>query len=82
MRCGIFYIRAGFFFSLRGRRLVVSEKLDTAQSLADFLNISKACIRKYTRLTDIPRVNIGHAVRYNRQAVLTWLQQRQQKKAA
>jgi hypothetical protein len=50
--------------------------LDTAFSLAKFLNVSVACIRKHTRLTDMPVVRIGHAVRYDRQAVLAWLQQR------
>lgn len=54
------------------------KQLDTAYSLAQFLNVSVACIRKYTRLTNIPVVRIGHAVRYDRTAVLAWLRDRQQ----
>lgn len=47
--------------------------LDTAQSLAKFLNISTAYVRKLTRTTNIPVTRIGHAVRYDRAAVLAWL---------
>ena len=50
------------------------DSLDTAPSLAKFLNVSVACIRKYTRTTDMPVVRIGAAVRYDRMSVLTWLQ--------
>jgi len=54
--------------------------LDTAETLAKFLNVSVACVRKYTRLSDMPRVRIGHAVRFDRAEVLAWLKERQQKK--
>jgi excisionase family DNA binding protein len=52
------------------------EQLDTAQSLARFFNLSVACIRKWTRTTDIPVVRAGRAVRYDRTEVLAWLRSR------
>ena len=51
--------------------------LDTAKSLAAFLCCSEAKVRKDTRLTDIPRINIGRAVRYDRQAVLSYYLQQE-----
>ena len=56
-----------------------SDCLDTAKSLAKFLNVSTACVRKMTRLSGIPTVRIGSAVRYNRGEVLAWLAERQKK---
>ena len=50
------------------------EKLDTVQSLAKFLQVSTACIRKHTRTTNIPFLRIGRVVRFDRQSVLTWFQ--------
>jgi excisionase family DNA binding protein len=55
------------------------QQLDDARSLAQFLNVSVACIRKYTRLTNMPRLRVGRAVRFHRQEVLNWLEARQQK---
>jgi excisionase family DNA binding protein len=48
-------------------------QLDRAQTLAEFLAVSVAAVRKWTRTTDMPRVKIGRAVRYDRSAVLAWL---------
>jgi excisionase family DNA binding protein len=50
--------------------------LDTAESLADFLRLSVACIRKWTRTTDIPHLRCGRAVRFDRMEVLAWLKGR------
>ncbi|MBM4259452.1 MAG: helix-turn-helix domain-containing protein [Deltaproteobacteria bacterium] len=52
------------------------ENLDTAKTLANFLGVSVAKIRKDTRLTDLPRVRIGRTVRYDRSEVLTWLREK------
>ena len=54
--------------------------LDTATSLAAFLNCSTAKIRKDTRLTDMPVIKIGRSGRYDRSAVLDWLKQRGEEK--
>lgn len=51
--------------------------LDTAKTLAEFMGVSVAKIRKDTRLTDMPRVKIGSAVRYDRGEVLGWLRAKQ-----
>jgi predicted DNA-binding transcriptional regulator AlpA len=58
----------------------MSESLVDARALAAFLSVSLPSIRKFTRLTDIPRVHIGAAVRFDRAEVLAWLKERQQKK--
>jgi excisionase family DNA binding protein len=55
----------------------VASQLDTAQSLAEVLNVSVAYIRKLTRTSAIPVIRIGRAVRYDRHAVLEALQSRQ-----
>jgi excisionase family DNA binding protein len=52
------------------------EFLDTAQSLAKFLNVSTAYIRKLTRLNKLPVVRIGRAVRFDRAAVLRALEEK------
>ena len=52
---------------------VQTSSLDTAQELAAFFRISLASIRKWTRTTNIPIIRCGRAVRFDRQAVLTWL---------
>ena len=54
--------------------VAVSEsQLDTAESLAKFLNISVAYVRKLTRLNKLPVVRIGRAVRFDRASVLSAL---------
>lgn len=50
--------------------------LDTADSFANFAHISVAQVRKMTRLTSMPRVKIGRAVRFDRAKVLAWLEGR------
>jgi excisionase family DNA binding protein len=47
-----------------------AQSLDTAQSLAKFLNVSTAYIRKLTRLNKLPVIRIGRAVRFDRAAIL------------
>lgn len=54
------------------------ERLDTAQSLAKFLNISVAAIRKWTRTCKLPVVHIGRAVRFDHAVILRALQNKQQ----
>jgi excisionase family DNA binding protein len=53
-----------------------TKRLDTAKSLAEFLNVSLAAVRKWTRLTDMPRVKIGRSVRFQRESVLEWTRRR------
>lgn len=50
--------------------------IDTASSLAKFLKLSPATIRKKTKLGEIPRLQLGRAVRYDRADVLRHLQKR------
>jgi excisionase family DNA binding protein len=50
--------------------------LDTAEDLAKFLKLSVSYIRRLTRTAGLPAVRIGRSVRYDRQAILTWLQAR------
>ena len=52
------------------------ETLDTADTLAKFLKVTRACIRKWTISTDIPLIRCGRLVRYDRGEVLTWLRAR------
>ena len=58
------------------------EQLDTAETLARFLNVSVACVRKYTITTDIPCLRVGRAGRFDRAAVVAWLQTRSDAKKA
>lgn len=51
------------------------ERLDTAQSLAAFLNCSTAKIRKDTRLKKLPIIRVGRAVRFDREAVISALKE-------
>lgn len=53
-----------------------TDRLDTAQTLADFLRLSKAAIRKYSRDPNFPKIKINRAVRFDRQSVLAYLQSR------
>lgn len=57
-------------------RSTQSDSLDTALSLAQFLNVSLAAVRKWTRTKDMPVVRAGRAVRYDRTEVLDWLRAR------
>lgn len=57
------------------------EHLDTAKTLADFLKVSVPAIRKWTRF-GLPHIRCGRVVRYNREAVLAYLQERQAEKSA
>lgn len=57
---------------------MVPSNLDTASDLAQFLNVSLAAIRKWTRTTDLPRVQVSRrAIRFERAEVLAWLKARQ-----
>lgn len=58
----------------------MQQQLDSAKSLATFLGVSLAKIRKDTRLTNMPRVKMGRTVRYDRDEVLTWLRKGNQDK--
>ena len=51
----------------------MQQQLETAKSLADYLGVSLAKVRKDCRTTDIPRVKIGRSVRFDRTEVLLWL---------
>ena len=50
--------------------------LDTSKTLADFLNVSNAQIRKMCRTTNIPVIRVGCSVRFDREAVLEWLKKK------
>lgn len=51
-----------------------ADSLDTADDLAKFLKVSTSYIRRLTRTAGLPAIRIGHSVRYDRAAVLAWLQ--------
>jgi len=53
-----------------------TDRLDTAQTLADFLRLSKAAIRKYSRDPNSPKIKINRSVRFDRQAIIAYLQNR------
>ena len=54
-----------------------STHLDTAATLADFLNVSVAYVRKLTRLNQVPVIRIGRrTVRFNRETVLRALEEK------
>jgi excisionase family DNA binding protein len=56
----------------------IHTQLDTAISLAAFLNVSVAYVRKLTRTHAISFIKIGRAVRFERERVLAELKQKQQ----
>ena len=56
---------------------VMLDRLDTARTLAEFLNVSLAAVRKWTRFA-LPHIKVGRCTRYDRESVLRWMQTRQQ----
>lgn len=53
-----------------------TSRLDTVDNLADFLQLSVSRVRKLAR-KGLPFIRIGRSVRFDRQAVLAWLQTNQ-----
>jgi excisionase family DNA binding protein len=49
--------------------------LDDVDSLATFLHVSPGKIRKDLRETNLPRIRVGKAIRFERQTVLEYLKQ-------
>lgn len=58
-----------------------TSRLDTVDDLADFLQLSVSQVRKLAR-KDLPLIRIGRSVRFDRQAVLKWLNTRGSKNGA
>jgi excisionase family DNA binding protein len=56
--------------------MVMQETWETAKDVAAFLKVSLPEIRKLTRM-GMPHLKIGRAVRFDRQAVLAYLRERQ-----
>jgi excisionase family DNA binding protein len=55
----------------------VSERLLTAGEVAEMLAVPESWVREHTRNGFLPRVQLGHYVRYRREAVLAWVDSRQ-----
>lgn len=60
---------------VKEREVMCSEqkKLDNAKSLADFLSVSIAFVRKKSRHPEFPKLRLGRAIRFDRSAVLEFL---------
>ena len=55
-----------------------SNRLDTAATLAEFLSVSIAYVRKLTRLNKLPVVRIGRRVLIRQEALQNWIRQAEQ----
>jgi len=49
------------------------DKLLTTDEVADFLNVTPACVRKWVHLGFIPTVKLGRVVRFERSAIEEWV---------
>ena len=56
----------------------VSENM-TAEQVADYLQVDKKTIRKWTSERKIPNVKLGSAVRYQKERIDTWLKSKEKK---
>jgi excisionase family DNA binding protein len=52
---------------------VVSDRLLTAEEIADLLNVPVTWVRESTRSGAMPHVKLGRYRRYRREAVEAWL---------
>jgi hypothetical protein len=52
-------------------------QLDDARTLAAYLRVSVALVRKWSRLADFPIIKCGKACRFDRASVVAWLEARQ-----
>ena len=52
------------------------DKLLTAEEVADLLNVTPSCVRKWVSLQFIPTVRLGRLVRFDRLAVERWVKHR------
>jgi excisionase family DNA binding protein len=53
----------------------VSERLLTAEEVAELLNVPVSWVRESTRSGAIPHIELGRYRRYDRAAVLAWLEE-------
>jgi excisionase family DNA binding protein len=52
----------------------VSERLGTAEEVAELLGVPVGWVREATRRGDVPCVRLGRYVRYDRDEVLAWVE--------
>jgi excisionase family DNA binding protein len=52
----------------------LDRRLDDVKELAQFLNVSPASVWKLKKKPDFPFVQIGASIRFDRAAVLAWMQ--------
>jgi excisionase family DNA binding protein len=55
----------------------VSDRLLTAREVAELLSVPVSWVRQESRADRIPHLRLGRYVRYDREAVLAWLEQQQ-----
>ena len=55
----------------------MSERLLTAAEVAEILSVPESWVREHTRSGRIPHLKLGHYRRYERGAVLEWLEHQQ-----
>jgi len=60
----------------------VTDRLLTAEEVAELLAVPPRWVREHTRGGLIPHVRLGRYVRYRREAVLGWLEEQEQGGAA
>ena len=54
-----------------GQRMV--KDIMIASEVAEYLNLSEAHVRRLTSTKEIPHIKIGHAVRYKKSDIESWL---------
>jgi excisionase family DNA binding protein len=55
----------------------VTDRLLTAEELAELLSVPVSWVREHTRSGQIPHVQLGRYRRYRREAVLAWVEEQE-----
>jgi excisionase family DNA binding protein len=51
----------------------MTQRLLTAQEVADLLNLPESWVREATRQGRLPHLRLGRYIRYDHEAITTWL---------
>jgi excisionase family DNA binding protein len=58
----------------RNRGRGVTQRLPTAQEVADILNLPESWVREATRQGRLPHLRLGRYIRYHQEAITSWLE--------
>lgn len=56
---------------------IAEDRLLDSQEVATILNVKRRWVEEHTRLGEIPHVRLGRYVRYRREALRDWLEDRE-----